>query len=183
MLVMLWTFAGGCYLFATPPPRDCPIESLVLDEVPFPPGTIAGSILSPLPRASWESAGRTFNLRKGGAVHDVYRYRTAGRAAQEFERANQLEFTIDSWRGPWEVPDTLTYQSPIADQYYVACGVDGSIYMCKMIAQYEEYYVLFVAHMSSDAMTFQDLERVLQAIDSRMERCLEKPLSTPEVGT
>lgn len=181
---MLWIFTGGCYVFTTPPPRACPIESLVLDEAPFPPGAMAGRILSPLPRASWESAGRSINLRKGGgAIHDVYRYKTAGRAAQEFERRKRLVFTIDRWSGPWEVPDTLTYHSPIADQYYVACGVDGGIYMCIMIAQYEEYYVLFVAHMSPDAMTFDALERVLRAIDERMARCLGKPLSTPQAGS
>lgn len=182
VLMMLWTFTGGCYVFTTPPPRVCPVESLVLDAAPFPPGAIAEPLLSPLPRASWESAGRSINLKTGGgAIHDVYRYKTAGRAAREFERRKEIEFAVNRQRGPWEVPDKLSYHSPIANRYYIACGVQTDVYMCKMIAQYEEYYVVFVAHMNPKGMTFDTLERVLRAIDERMAKCLGKPLPTPRV--
>jgi len=174
ILVILWACAGGC--FPPPPPRDCSIESLVVDESPFPQGAVAGSILSPLPQAPRESAGRTIYLLKGIANHDVHRYRSASQAAREFQRGRELDFSL-SMGGPWETPDALTYRSPIANQYHVACGLEHGIYMCTMIAQYEEYYIFFNAHMSPDAMTFQDLERVLLAIDERMAKCLGKPLS------
>ena len=181
-LTMLWAFTGGCYVLVTPPPRECPIENLTLDEEPFPPGAIAGKILSPLPgapipRTSLESAGRTINYEyKGGANHDIYRYKSEGRAAQEFKRRKELEFSTRQWRGPWEIPNTLKYRSPIANRYYVACGMQNNVYMCKMIAQYEEYFVLFSADMLPAAMTFEDLEHVLRAIDERMAQCLKKPL-------
>jgi len=54
--------------------------------------------------------------------------------------------------------------------------MQNNVYMCKMIAQYEEYFVLFSADMLPAAMTFEDLEHVLRAIDERMAQCLKKPL-------
>ena len=167
---------GGCYILKTPPARDCPIESLVLDESVFPGEAVAEPILSPLPRAAWESAGRGIFLKKGGGlIHDIYRYRTASRAAKEFEKRKQLTFVETATSGSWETPSEVTYRSPIADRYYLACGMEHKIYMCFMLAQYEEYYVFFNAHMSEKGMTFEALERALRAIDERMARCLGKP--------
>ncbi|MBC7264518.1 MAG: hypothetical protein H5T64_09235 [Chloroflexi bacterium] len=61
--------------------------------------------------------------------------------------------------------------------------MDGSFYTCVMVAQYEEYFVRLNVHMSPDTMTFQDLERVLWAVDERMAYCLNKPLPTAPAGT
>jgi len=168
-------FLKGCYILQTPPARDCPIERLVLDEGVFPGEATAEPILSPLPRAAWESAGRGVFLKKGGSfLHDIYRYRTAERAAREFEKRKRLIFIETSTRGPWETPAEVTYRSPIADRYYLACGMEHKIYMCFMLAQYEEYYVLLNAHIEG-GMTFEALEQALRAIDERMARCLGKP--------
>jgi len=46
--------------------------------------------------------------------------------------------------------------------------------MCKMIAQYEEYYVYLVVHMDPETMGIRDLERILRAVDEKMGRCLGK---------
>lgn len=177
----------NCYILKVPPARDCPIESLLIDESAFPAGTAhAGDILSPLARASWESAGCTFSIPTGIANHDVYRYRAAEGAAREFARRRELEFvtrdagpdqSIESLgrrSGPWETPEELSDQSPIADQYYVACGMQGRIPMCKMIARYEEYYVFFNVHQYEGEPTYAEIGAVLRAIDERMAQCLDK---------
>jgi hypothetical protein len=46
--------------------------------------------------------------------------------------------------------------------------------MCIVTAQYEEYLIRFNVHMHPEFMTYQDLERVLRAIDERMARNLGK---------
>lgn len=51
-----------------------------------------------------------------------------------------------------------------------------------MIAQYEEYYVELVVHVTPQTVTFEVLERVLRAIDERMARCLGKILSAVPTG-
>jgi len=183
MLMLLWAFLAGC--ITTPMPRDCKISSLVIDETAFPPGTMADRLVSPLPggpipRTAFESAGRSFHYSRtfGIAVHNVYRYKSANRAAEEFARRIKLEFSSGEHRGPWIKPSDLTYESPIADQFHLACGMDGNFHTCVVVAQYEEYFVLLNVHMSPEAMTFQDLERLLRAIDERMAKCLDKPLPT-----
>ncbi len=131
------------------------------------------------PRGGEESAGRTIYLPPDNLIanHSVHRHSSADWAAKRFLREREREFVTSGHQyGPWEVPDALTYRSPIADQYYVACEVrTGTYSMCKMIAQYEEYYVYFKTDM---VLTFQELEGVLRAIDERMAECLDKPLPT-----
>ena len=188
ILAVLYACVGGSYTFKSPPSRDCPITSLLLDETSFPSGAQAADILSPKPgapisRGYYESAGRTIYLGKGVANHSVYRNKTSERAAREFQRRKELRFSTDKHHGPWEKPTAFTYCSPIADQYYVACGTGLDRPMCKMIAQYEEYHVYFTTHMTpSSSMAFEDLEHVLQAIDEHMAECLNKPLLMESTG-
>lgn len=95
MLVAGCALVGGCWLFITSPVRDCPIESLLLDEAPFPPGAVAEEPLLPLARAAMESAGRDIGVGESLVGHDVYRYLSAARAAKEFRRARELEFSAE----------------------------------------------------------------------------------------
>lgn len=160
---------GGCYIFQTAPPRDCPIEMLVLDASVFPPGSLADPIMSPLPDAPTESAGITIGWSRGLANHNVLRMRSAAMADKEFQRERKWQFYPEE---TWETPGSLFYRSPTADQYYVACGTPRHTHMCQMIAQYEEYYVYLVVHMDPETMGIRDLERILRAIDENMGRCL-----------
>ena len=175
MLIILAIVLGRCT--SSPQPlHDCPPESLVLDETVFPLDSRAGELLVPLPDGGGASAGRTIYLgRRGIANHDVYPYKRPEGADQEFRRQKDRirSSTIDE---QWSVPEGFMYSSPIAEQYYVACGVDGGIPMCIMIAQYDNYFVFFNAHMYPDEMTFEDMERVLRAIDERMASCLNRDL-------
>jgi len=171
LMLAVGLFAARCYIFQTAPPRDCPIESLVLDASVFPPGSLADPIMSPLPDAPTESAGITIGWSRGLANHDVLRMRSAAMAAKEFQREKKWQFYPEE---TWEVPSSLSYHSPIADQYYVACGAPRHTYMCQMTAQYEEYYVYLVAHMDPETMGIRDLERILRAVDEKMGRCLGK---------
>lgn len=147
------------------PKRDFPTEVLLLDETAFPAKTTAGPITSnPDRHGARESLGRSIYHPSGLAGHDIYRYTSARGAAREFERQKDLSFR----GGEWTVPTEITYQSPTADQCYLACGTSGNIPMCRVIARYEEYFVRLNVHMRPSFMTYADLESVLQAMDDRM---------------
>ena len=160
-----------------PPEHDCPIEALVLDESVFPMGSKPSHLESPLPRASWASAGRTIYLPRGIANHDVYQFKTAELAMEEYGKRERTRFSEDEQRGPWSTPGEITYRSPIADQYRVACGRSWDLTLCIMVARYDEYFVLVTAQMSEDGMAYADLEKVLQAVDEKMSGCLGKSLT------
>lgn len=147
------------------PKRDFTTEVLLLDETVFPTKTTAGPITSnPDRHGARESLGRSIYHPSGLAGHDIYRYTSARGAAREFERQMDLSFR----GGDWTVPAEIAYQSPTADQFYLACGTSGNIPMCRVIAQYEEYFVRLNVHMRPTFMTYADLESVLQAMDDRM---------------
>jgi hypothetical protein len=166
---------GGCLAAYVQSPRECQIKDLLVDEAIFPPGAQAGEFISPLPESAVNSAGRTIYLGKGGiANHAIYPYRTARGAAREFNHQKELVFSEPrEWEAPWEIPAEVNYESSVADQYYLACGGPIGGNMCNMIAQYEEYYVFFNAHMNPGELGFADLERVLHVIDERMAKCLD----------
>lgn len=192
LVFLLFADAAGAWLVVrkfvlpTPPSRACPITSLLVDTTGFPSGTTVGKIESPLVdgpldfTGPYQEAGRTLVVGGGwGGVHYVYRARTARRAAHQYQTLKDIEFRTTPNDGPWEPPPQFGYRSSIADQYYLACGNDHGRYTCRMMAQYEEYYMLLQVPMPG--MTFEDLEVVLRAIDERMAECLGKPLpSSPE---
>jgi hypothetical protein len=177
-VVVLLLIVSGCVSGA--PQRDFPTEALLLDETAFPPETKAGPTM-PMPNklGSRESRGLTFYGRFGIANHDVYRYRSAMQAASTFERETTLWFPNTQFSGPWTVPSELSYQSSIADRFYLACSIEMGIPMCNGIAQYEEYFIRFNVHMHPEYMTYQDLERVLRAMDERMVQYLGKNRVAP----
>ncbi len=177
-VIVLLLIVSGCVPGA--PQRDFPIEALLLDETAFPPGTKAGTAKPhPSKLGSRESRRLTFYGRFGIANHHVYRYRSARQAASTFERETTLWFPNDRFSGPWTVPSELSYQSPVADRFYLACSIEMGIPMCNGIAQYEEYFVRFNVHMHQEFMTYQDLERVLRAMDERMVQYLGKNRVAP----
>lgn len=169
--------AGGMHLcnyghlpWERVPDRSFPVEVLLINESAFPPGWEA-SDAGPQPPAnaplghynSIERTMLTFYVHGGVANHQVHRFASVREAAREFKRQKSISFPEG-----WVVPAELPYRSPSADQFYLACGIEGSIQMCRAIWQYEEYFLRFNTHMSPDFMTYADLERVLKAIDERM---------------
>lgn len=172
---------GGCLLSRfvhRHPERPCSVVSLVLDAVPFPArvDARADAPRSPLHNSPRESAGLTIYFTGGIANHEVYQTSSTAIAARQFRHEEKAQFSTAKNYGPWQTPEILTYRSPIADQYHVACGTVDNIYMCITLAQYEEYYVWFHTHISSDGLHVEDLEPILRAIDERMADCLGKTL-------
>lgn len=73
----------------------------------------------------------------------------------------------------WTSPARWSYQSPVADQFQIKCmqvqvgGVPTS--SCRVIGQYGDMISVLYANVFEDQwFTWEDMERVLKAIDERM---------------
>ena len=156
------------------PSRECTLESMLLTQDDFPSDTIVNKISSPIAEMSRESAGFTARYGDSLMYHEINRYLSSDDAKEIFQEGRDIHFRTTEYYGPWETPTELSYVSPIAQQYYVACGKVDEKYQCRMIGQYEEYYVFFFAYISDNGVTFDILNDLLQKIDERMEQCLKE---------
>lgn len=176
-ILIVSTTAVCCgVIFCHPPPAPpCDIESLLITESLFPTGW--EEEMSPFhdapARFGVERIGKEFLSSGPVAIQDIYRAADASTAAAGYEDF-QSDFTVRDDQSDWIVPEGLSYNSSIADQFRVACAVRYPIpeEVCQFIGQYGVYVVRFHTHMSPELMTYQDLERILLDIDRRMAECL-----------
>lgn len=151
-------------------PAECPIATLILDENLFPPGTHAEPLESPLPEHPQEGAARSFYLAPDAVFEEVINWRSTTDAKGEFDLHLKSAFDVDQYMGPWWTPNDL-YISSKAQNYHAACGVDGKIYQCRMVATYGGYSVFFRAEVSEQGITMSNVNDLLRAIDQRMAEC------------
>lgn len=158
-----------------------PIESLLLDESAFPEGWTAYEAFEP--RDGFGLAiSITFSPPRGSAggiaLHAAYTARSSEEAAHGYQTWAEFWFWESEGWGPWSVPRELPYQSPVADQFRFACYAEreGAREVCQATGQYERYMIRFRTFMNPDTMTFDDLERILLAIDERMALYLAKDM-------
>jgi hypothetical protein len=117
---------------------------------------------------SAEVAFKIEGITRGRAGQEVHRYRNSTAAKGVY-----AEFI----RPVGKIPLGWTYHSIVADESTFACyDYEGreSYPVCEWAARYEEYVVIVRSWLVTDHMTQQDLEKVIQAIDSRMAQQLGK---------
>lgn len=158
----------GCSSRAT----KCPIKTLLLDEKLFPKDTHAEQLFSPVPEDPSESAGRTYYYAPDSVFQEVINWHSVSAAKSAFDLESKSAFDVDKYMGPWWTPNDL-YISPIASNYKAACGVDSTIYQCRMVATYGSYSVFFRAEVSDQGITQSKVNELLQAIDKRMSQCVK----------
>lgn len=160
-----------------PPLPPCPIESLLLDESFFHPDihqTGPPSRDGAPMRFGVNRIGVGFtSMTQGGASQHVYQGRSVKEAQKKFAEEVEWEFSAREGWTEWYVPDTFNYQSFVADQIRFSCyrHKASGVETCQAFDQYDMYLIELSADMSS-ILTYQDLERMLQAIDSKVAQCL-----------
>ncbi|MBV6467484.1 MAG: hypothetical protein PGMFKBFP_02846 [Anaerolineales bacterium] len=154
------------------PIRDCQIGELLLSDMDFPSGTFVDPISSPVSEYPEESAGRTAVFSDDLIYHVVGRYLSSDGAQRKFADSFDLAFDDNKYEGPWAAPSGFSYTSSIANQFYVACGNTGTKHQCRMIGQYEEYYVFFFSYVSDSGMNITIYQDLLDKIDDKMAQCL-----------
>lgn len=148
---------------------------MLLTKDDFPSDTMINQISSPIAEMPQESAGFTANYHGSAIYHEVSRFPRTTSAENEFDKIGMRAFIQTEYEGPWETPPELSDENSIFQKYHVACGkkYDGK-YQCRMIGQYDEYYVFFFAYISDNGVTFDILNNLLQKVDAHMAQCLQK---------
>jgi len=110
-----------------------------------------------------------FDGQIGATQYELLRYRNEVEAGRRFPRHGFLATDLVT---PWQVPQTWSYESPVADDFKVACAdvnILGVIYRsCQAVGQYREYISFLNSYVGPQSMTLGDLERVLIAVDDKM---------------
>lgn len=159
------------------PERDCPITKLLLDESSYPTGINLNEVVSPVSEQPDESAGQTGNYLGSLVFQNVIRYQSNEKAAERYDKWMNIAFKKTSLRiGSWETPALISVDVSSATQIYIACGdMEYSGYRCKMIGQYEEYFVYFVSDIIPDYGVSHEIFRdLVLEIDNQMASCLNQ---------
>lgn len=156
------------------PSRDCPISELLLNATDFPAGTIVNDISSPVAEYPEESADVTASKNQDLVLHLVGRYPSTKVAKNKYDQNLNLRFGVESNGQTWEKPSEITFHSAIARQYNTACNIVFGKTQCRMIGQYEEYYVFFFSNISTKGINLETYQDLLETIDQKMSRCLQK---------
>jgi len=184
VLTVLLVAGMGCVMSALwppPPTPEVPTETFLIDLSAFPPGWWVDIP----PYRGDERIGQAddrwiqFRCEKlfGGplALHQVYWFARERDAAIEYKLQQKAVFFSAERLTPWERPAELPYESPVADRFRFACAQiedfpSGSFTLCTAIGQYGPYLSIFSIHVTPGCLTFEDLGRILQAIDRRMSK-------------
>jgi hypothetical protein len=177
-VVIVIIVATACQIEPTAYPQRCPVEDLLLDKSLFHEDFHRWS-------PSKDAAPMRFGIRKvgvgfssetkGGAIQAVYRGPSVKETQRQFTNFAGSEFSSREGWTEWYIPDSFDYQSSVADQYRFSCyrHIASGVETCQAIGQYGPYLIRFHADMSS-ILTYQDLDRMLQAIDEKAAWCLGK---------
>ena len=168
----LVTLSLLCFLFTacTGPLPNCSIDQVLIEESSFPAGTYFEPLISPAYDRPQSSATQGYSYAPDNGGYTVTKWPFSGYARSDYNGTQKVAFKIDKYRGPWETPADV-FVSKIADNYFVACGLVRGVYECRVAAQYSRYSFYFRSTISSDRISLDDLNRLLEAIDKKMASC------------
>lgn len=157
------------------------LTDLLVDQTAFPTGrwVTAGPFAMQGDSQSWGDEGLNLVLRPAGQPrppgyvdHWVYRFHNVPLAmyGQFWIERDGLLFPAHS--DPGLVPAELTYNSPIADSWQIACNEYD---YCTVMARYDEFISIFTAHLRTPYMRIDTLQEILRTIDVRFAEQLGKP--------
>lgn len=113
--------------------------------------------------------GVEYLVTNGVAYSDYFEYKASDFASEGFITKRQIEFVSrDEIDSPWRELEMSFDNQLLAEEKYLACADVGGIPMCRFLARYGNYIVLFNTHMSPKFMTTESLSNILLAIDEIM---------------
>jgi hypothetical protein len=173
-------------------------------QLPLPPARDLLLDLSYLPDGWEQPQGLTYLDRKGkggvtssegywervsppaGISQEVYAYGNVDDALDSFANLRELVFLTSSRQNsaPYLPPPEIKYQSSIADEYYLACGVD-EVLICRALLRYRSYViVLFMPsnELGNDGLMYSEIENTLIAVDKKIAKELSIDLLNSTIG-
>jgi hypothetical protein len=178
-LVLIIIFGGGCEAFApSPTPTLLPTfhaRELLLNALSFPKRWVVFPCKPHCDNREREThAGRNFGIVDvaGHVIQDVFRFTTVEAAQAKFRTYRETTFGTP--------PSEITYRSPIADEYYLACGVD-TVLGCHANIRYGNYFIYFYFDIDDgqrgEGLRFHEVEPILRAMDAQATTVLRIPVS------
>lgn len=164
---------------------DRPAQELLLPVEQLPPGwETYGSPRSMGPQIGFgddDDSYVTFNLKDDEhtiARHFVLHYPSTRAAHRSYLKLLPSEFNDSSIaiEAQWETPSELSFISAKAEQSRMACVINlvtGPKQICKMMAQYDNYVVIFSSHTGENTMSLNEFNSVIQYIDEMMSQELQ----------
>jgi hypothetical protein len=168
-------FTRGCLSWICAPEREFRISDLELPSNLFPEGTIVNHI-NPLSDefGTLEDGTQSIYWENGNgrAGYTIYRYSNVRGAEKYYDLHKRLFMNSDTGE-EWKSPDNSSFSSRTANITYVGCGYwsGKSRDNCTMVAQYQEYVVVFSATLDTK-MTFDQFEKILLYIDDQFSSLL-----------
>jgi hypothetical protein len=161
----------------TPPP--CPTENLMLDKALFPEGWSQHgppSLRNAPIRWGVDRLGVSFGTQENGVANQVVHVgRNLNQAEEGYFDLVTSWFDTSEDATDWYIPSKFSYKNTVANRYRFGCRTYRltGFESCQLVGQYGIYLVQFHTAMSP-IMTYDDLARILRAIDDKMAKCLGK---------
>lgn len=172
ILLFVLALLSGCSTKS--PPRNCPISEWLLNKADLPSGSIVNDVSSPVAEYPEESAGVTASNNQDLIYQVIGRYPSTKSARNKYNQSLKTHFRAESNGHTWGKPAEITFHSAIANQYNTACNIVHGKTQCRMIGQYEEYYVFFFSYISTKGINLEAYQDLLESIDQKMSQCLLK---------
>jgi hypothetical protein len=109
------------------------------------------------------------------ARHDVYCFARKTEAQWMYSDLTDGKRRAFNQITPWQTPQGLQYQSPIAERFHPACAdfegllnPDRAQTQCIVVAQYSRCVSRFSAWIDPQHMTYDDLHAILTEIDRKV---------------
>lgn len=161
-------------------PPACPIEFLMIDGSDLPEGWLGSTPRVKGAPVRWgvEKLGVTFlsESAPGVILHAVHRGENYKVTSDGYFELMTDWFQVDEeYNTEWYLPLRFQYKNTIADRYRFGCATirHNDIEFCQFVGQYGLYITRFETVISS-GMTYDDLAHILQIIDDKMTKCLNK---------
>jgi hypothetical protein len=186
-LGFIFSFAilmGGCQSVRSTPTAGPPAQAFIVSEDVYPSGWKSlpcESLLCQSDGSAYEAYLVSKANQPGHLIQEVFRLDSIEDASAKFATYRKNDFQkkdADPESTEFSPPVELQYTSPIADEYYFACGREFGL-VCRMIARYRNYFVYFYFDMDDGrgyGLTYSDVEMILHWLDGRVSSLLGIPL-------
>lgn len=175
-IVSFQLFWNGCLWWECAPARYFDVLDLELPRRLFPEQANYNSIYldDDDDLETLRSSGQTIYWDNGNglAIYIVDKYASNKNASRNFERTQKSFFSAHTdfvSPIPWSTPGELTYISPLADEFFLACGMvlTKDDYRCGVIARYQEFVLFFNATIS-EMMSYDDFQKIVIFMDEQI---------------
>jgi hypothetical protein len=197
-LLSLAVLAVGCKdletsrLGPSPPGWRSPVAELLLDETDLPEGW-QGDLEFPEGRITDptinHAAQEWWNPEKGsaGIMQSIWRAYTIEDAQEKYAELRQSPVLLSRFTpSPYDYyvefhpPSEISFQSQIADEFYIACGWIVWPY-CEVVVRYRNYVVDMRLDLETEdegrathGLTYEEIETAIEAMDAKFAEALEE---------